>query len=681
MRNVMLGAMLAVLFTMQYAEAGWTPIDAPGASMTYSYGIDGGNIVGQYFGWSGSHGFLYDGTNWTNLDFPGAADTAPIDIEGGTIVGTLDGQTTPHGFQFDGTTWRTIDFPGAPETYVFAIDGGYIVGCYGSSGAYHGFLYDGINWTTLDAPGASMTYAQGIDIDRGTRGTIVGYGGAAPDYGWLYDIDTKVFTPFYGPGGGRAFPFDIEGNNIIGHYYEVGGGRYGFLYDGTNWTTLDFPGAVGTYPFDIDGNKIVGYYDAPGSPGHGFIYTFDQASTPEEQIEEILDFVYESVGDGTLVGVGPGKSAENRLVAVMNMLEDAWVWIEGGSYHQACHQLQDVLKKCDGQKFPADTVEGDAAAELSDRISDLMDDMCEDTMFAPAEVMTWVPPYVAKSSLMEVKKDFGTCGPKDGLTRVGLQFWVPRADGTIKYADHEWYTPTDADVDAWRSWCHSNGIKCLLCIYNNIGAWDWNLARTAFRDKQQDFINALVCEMDRLELDGIDIDLEGLDPAILPSDRHAFQQFILNLSIAVHDFGDKILTVDTFSQTYNAPNIDWWPDWVWAVDNIHSMGYDTEGDNDLCEGGIDLQKYSTQQAIGYLSGYDMDDVLMGMPAFKSSWGISSGRGTSAQEHVQEIHYDLPEPTGIAIWSLQHLLESEAPVGSPWRTSDLWCEIKELKGDD
>ena len=178
--------------------------------------------------------------------------------------------------------------------------------------------------------------------------------------------------------------------------------------------------------------------------------------------------------------------------------------------------------------------------------------------------------------------------------------------------------------------------------------------------------------MDSLNLDGIDVDLEGLDPVILPSDRGAFDQFIHNLSMQVHARG-KILTVDTFSRTYNAPNINWWPDWVWDVDNIHSMGYN-DSYNDMYEGGTGLQKYSTQQATGYLSGYDMDDVLMGMSSKFSSWGVSSGRGTSAQAHVQEVHYDLPEPTGIAIWSL--ILE-----GTAWQDSDLWREIKELKGDD
>ena len=277
------------------------------------------------------------------------------------------------------------------------------------------------------------------------------------------------------------------------------------------------------------------------------------------------------------------------------------------------------------------------------------------------EVMTWVPPYAISACQDAFLADFGACDAKDGLTRIGLQFWVPRPDGTIKYADHESYTPTDADVAWWQSWCTTNGIECLLCLYNNTGKWDWNLARSAFADNRATFVNALVSEMNRLGLDGIDIDLEGTGN--LDGDRIAFDQFVHDLWLELSASG-KILTIDTFHYIWNAPNQNWWSDWLGEVDNIHTMGYD-----DLYEGGTTWHKYSYQQDIGYAAGYAGDVVLMGMPSWLASWGASSGRGTSALAHVQEVRYDLTEPTGIAIWDLQ--------LGE-WQDSDLWCEIKALK---
>jgi hypothetical protein len=93
------------------------------------------------------------------------------------------------------------------------------------------------------------------------------------------------------------------------------------------------------------------------------------------------------------------------------------------------------------------------------------------------------------------------------------------------------------------------------------------------------------------------------------------------------------------------------------------MGY-----HDLYEAGTGYRSYSFQQNAGYAAGYSGDVVLMGMPAWLASWGTSSGRGTSAQAHVQEVRYDLTEPTGLAIWDLQL---------TQWQDSDLWGEIADL----
>jgi len=58
-----------------------------GASNTYPYGIDGGNIVGYYSDGS-THGFIYDGTTYTTLNVPGADSTRAYGIDGSNIVGT-----------------------------------------------------------------------------------------------------------------------------------------------------------------------------------------------------------------------------------------------------------------------------------------------------------------------------------------------------------------------------------------------------------------------------------------------------------------------------------------------------------------------------------------------------------------------------------------------------------------
>lgn len=50
----------------------------------------------------------------------------------------------------------------------------------------------------------------------------------------------------------------------------------------------------------------------------------------------------------------------------------------------------------------------------------------------------------------------------------------------------------------------------LLCVYNAVsGSWDWPLARAGFAENPNKFIDALMAEVERLELDGVDVDLEG----------------------------------------------------------------------------------------------------------------------------------------------------------------------------
>jgi hypothetical protein len=81
-----MGLAASVLGT-QSVRAQRAPIDVPGASQTYPYAIDGGNIVGEYLGPSGAHGLLYDGTTWTTLDLPGAIATIPYGIDDSKILG------------------------------------------------------------------------------------------------------------------------------------------------------------------------------------------------------------------------------------------------------------------------------------------------------------------------------------------------------------------------------------------------------------------------------------------------------------------------------------------------------------------------------------------------------------------------------------------------------------------
>jgi hypothetical protein len=94
--------------------------------------------------------------------------------------------------------------------------------------------------------------------------------------------------------------------------------------------------------------------------------------TPPVSVAEILAFFDASVADGTLIGNGPGNSADGRLNALRNQIEAAGDLIDGGYIDEACQQLLDAYQRCDGLPRPPEFVAGDAAQTLAVKILDLM---------------------------------------------------------------------------------------------------------------------------------------------------------------------------------------------------------------------------------------------------------------------------------------------------------------------
>lgn len=115
--------------------------------------------------------------------------------------------------------------------------------------------------------------------------------------------------------------------------------------------------------------------------GRGFeivLGDFDRdMDVDQNDIKIVLYFFDESVKNGTLIGVGPGKSANNRLNALRNMLVSAGNLIGAGDTSGACTQLLDAYKKTDGQPKPPDFVAGEAASELAAMIEQLTGSLCK----------------------------------------------------------------------------------------------------------------------------------------------------------------------------------------------------------------------------------------------------------------------------------------------------------------
>lgn len=294
------------------------------------------------------------------------------------------------------------------------------------------------------------------------------------------------------------------------------------------------------------------------------------------------------------------------------------------------------------------------------------------------QVIGWVPPYALEASMRGLESN-----PAVGatLTRIGLQLWNPSADGkglVFAPVDATGRQVTGADVIRFRDWARARGIEVLLTVYNNsqvIGKWDWALARGAFVGHRAAFIQALVAEMDKYGLDGIDLDLEG--EGDFDADRAAYAAFVRDLSRVLRPRG-KLLTIDSFhSPCTNAPNMSWWGDWKGQVDAIHSMGYTDlyEGSTELftpanrpvCAGGAHLFKYSWQLQHGLKSGYRADQIVMGLPTWVDTWG-TGGLGTDAASHLAEVR---ALGGGVGLWDLQ--------LAAPgWIRPETWDAMRALR---
>jgi hypothetical protein len=275
-------------------------------------------------------------------------------------------------------------------------------------------------------------------------------------------------------------------------------------------------------------------------------------------------------------------------------------------------------------------------------------------------VMTWVPPYSIAISKSRLNESFDGVGMKDGLSDLALQFWQPSPDGSGLERAQRGDDTSDAVVAELRGWGRQHGVRVLLCVYNfnaTTQAWDWPWARSAFAAHPAQFAASLVAEMDRLELDGIDLDLEG--QGTLDADKAVYLAFVKDLSARVHAKG-KRLTLDTFAYVWNAPNQGWWSELFPLVDGINSMGYEEIGAG--AGGGAEAWRSFAAQEDA--SGSNVDKLMLGMPGNKDEW-----RGKTALQQLLWLR-DRGN-AGLTIWDAQ----LEAPA---WRTHEAWTTVAQIR---
>ena len=267
-------------------------------------------------------------------------------------------------------------------------------------------------------------------------------------------------------------------------------------------------------------------------------------------------------------------------------------------------------------------------------------------------VMTWVPPYGIAKAKARLGESMGGVKMQGAVTHLGLQFWTPTKNGGVERVQK--YGPIDdATIQVFRKWGNTNGVRVMLCVYNGVEQWDWALARAAFADHREAFATALVAEAKRLDLDGIDIDLEG--NGSFDADREAFVRFVADLAQRCKA-ADLALTVDSFAYIWNAPNQTWWKSLLPLVDALTTMGYE--------ETGAKADGWRAFAAQKKAAGEHTAKLMIGLPANEATW-----QGSKAAEHLRALR---ELGVGAAVWDAQ--LESPA-----WRTKETWSVLREIRG--
>ena len=105
------------------------------------------------------------------------------------------------------------------------------------------------------------------------------------------------------------------------------------------------------------------------------IGAFELVQEAPFSIVDLIELFDQAVEGGTLTGAGPGRSAAGRLNALRNMLLAAGELLEQADVDGACTQLQDAAERTDGASPPPDFVQGEAAPDLLDAITEVQEEL------------------------------------------------------------------------------------------------------------------------------------------------------------------------------------------------------------------------------------------------------------------------------------------------------------------
>ena len=305
------------------------------------------------------------------------------------------------------------------------------------------------------------------------------------------------------------------------------------------------------------------------------------------------------------------------------------------------------------------------------------------------DVTIWVPPYYISECKNTVDMDFGGIKMKDAITNLALQFWTPNPDnpGQVvfqpKYAGSSSSKVNDDNVRWFVNWGKTNKVPVILCIYNSMKQssgsemWDWQLVHNSISSTYRtSFVKSILAQVDKFDLDGVDIDFEGNDSKYdvdwLRADSTNFYTFSQQLADSLHKRG-KIVNVAVFNDKWNVPGILWWQKLLKIYDGVETMGYTSATAPISGSEAAHKYQYDTLMTVAKQGGVDRGRKLMiGLPSDATSW-----KGTTLDANLDWLlkngKMSDTSTVGLCIWDA-------ALKSSAWRTKAVWEKVAKMSAD-
>lgn len=218
------------------------------------------------------------------------------------------------------------------------------------------------------------------------------------------------------------------------------------------------------------------------------------------------------------------------------------------------------------------------------------------------------------------------------------------------------------------NWAHNNNYKIWPMLSNT----SMNLISQMLADykTRESVINQIVNYIKQYNLDGINIDFEGM----YETDKNNFSRFLIELKPKLNEIG-AVLSVDV-----TAP--DGAPEWSMCYDRytigkvadyIVFMAYDQYGETSTSAGttaGLNWVEANIKKFLGQ-EGVNSEKIILGIPFYTRVWKESAGKITSGVVNIGNVNNVIPN-SATKTW-LEDLQQYYVEYSQGNATYKIWVE--------